>query len=81
MLDVGRDGVRGLLYGDASQLVAQLLGAATIAAIGLALATILFKLGARITPMRVTVETEYEGLDVPEMGARGYPDFTVSSRG
>jgi ammonium transporter, Amt family len=77
----GQDGVRGLFYGDASQLVAQLLGAAVIAAVGFVLATILFRLTAKIVPMRVSAETEYEGLDVPEMGARGYPDFTVTSRG
>jgi hypothetical protein len=33
-----------------------------------------------ITPIRVTAEVEVTGLDGPEMGALGYPDFTVSSR-
>ena len=40
-----------------------------------------FKLSNLITPIRVSRETEIEGLDGPEMGALGYPDFTVASRG
>ena len=38
-----------------------------------------FKLSNLITPIRVSKETEIEGLDGPEMGALGYPDFTVAS--
>jgi Amt family ammonium transporter len=39
-----------------------------------------FKISNRITPIRVDEETEREGLDMPEVGALGYPDMT-STRG
>ncbi len=77
----GCDGVRGLLYGDISQLGAQVLGAAVVAACAFCLAALLFRLSDRIWPMRVSRETELEGLDIPEVGARGYPDFTGAGRG
>jgi ammonium transporter, Amt family len=79
--DLGYDGVRGILYGDASQLAAQLLDAAVVAVFGFVMAYAWFKLSNIITPIRVSREVEIEGLDGPEMGALGYPDFTVTSRG
>ena len=39
------------------------------------MAYVWFKLSNLITPIRVSEETELEGLDVPEMGAHGYPDM------
>ena len=30
-----------------------------------------------ITPIRVPADVEKEGLDIPEMGAHGYPDFSM----
>jgi Amt family ammonium transporter len=75
----GSDGVRGLLFGDASQLGAQVLDAAVVAVFGFMMAYVWFKFSNLITPIRVSRETEMEGLDVPEMGAHGYPDFTVTS--
>jgi ammonium transporter, Amt family len=78
--DFGYDGVRGILFGDASQLVAQVLDAAVVAVFGFLMAYAWFKLSNLITPIRVSRETEIEGLDGPEMGALGYPDFTVASR-
>jgi len=75
------DGVRGILYGDVGQLFAQLLDAAVVAVFGFLMAYAWFKLSNCITPIRVSRETEIAGLDGPEMGALGYPDFTVASRG
>ena len=75
----GVDGVRGLLFGDVSQLWAQLLDAAVVAAFGFAMAFVWFKISNLITPIRVSREVEMDGLDVPEMGAHGYPDFTLAS--
>ena len=72
----GADGVRGALYGDYGQLAAQLLEAAVLAAFGFLTAYAWFKLSNRITPLRVSAEVEVQGLDLPEMGAVGYPDFT-----
>jgi Amt family ammonium transporter len=36
-----------------------------------------FKISNLITPIRVSRETEIEGLDAPEMGVLGYPDFQL----
>jgi ammonium transporter, Amt family len=71
----GSDGVRGLLYGDPSQLVMQLIDASVVAVFGFCMAYAWFKLSNLITPIRVSEETEVEGLDIPEMGAHGYPDL------
>jgi len=73
------DGVRGILYGDASQLMAQLLDAATVLIFGFVMAYVWFKVSNLITPIRVSEETEIEGLDGPEMGAHGYPDFALNN--
>jgi Amt family ammonium transporter len=77
----GSDGVRGLLYGDFSQFIAQCLDAAVVATVGFGMAYIWFKLSDLITPIRVPAEVEIEGLDIPEVGAPGYPDFALHSGG
>jgi Amt family ammonium transporter len=73
----GSDGVRGLFFGDPSQLGMQLINAAVVALFGFAMAYAWFKLSNAITPIRVSRETEMVGLDGPEMGVLGYPDFNV----
>jgi Amt family ammonium transporter len=73
----GVDGVRGLFYGDASQLGAQLLDSAVVCVFGFAMAYVWFKFSNLITPLRVSKEIEIEGLDGPEMGCLGYPDFVI----
>jgi len=75
----GSDGVRGILYGDASQLVMQAIDCTVLAIFGFAMAYVWFKVSNLITPVRVSAETEMAGLDMPEMGGMGYPDFTLSS--
>jgi len=40
-----------------------------------------FKLSNLITPIRVSAETEMAGLDGPEMGVLGYPDFNIGGNG
>ena len=75
----GADGVRGLLYGDFSQFIAQCLDAAVVATLGFVMAYAWFKISDMITPIRVPAEIEIEGLDIPEVGAPGYPDFALHS--
>ncbi len=75
----GSDGVRGLLYGDFSQFVMQLIDAGTVAIFGFVMAYVWFKISDLITPIRVSKEIEIEGLDGPEMGVLGYPDFQLHS--
>jgi Amt family ammonium transporter len=76
----GSDGVRGIIYGDASQLYMQLIDAGVVAVFGFVMAFVWFKLSNLITPIRVPAETEMEGLDGPEMGVLGYPDFALVNR-
>jgi Amt family ammonium transporter len=73
------DGVRGLFYGDASQLWAQLIDAAVVAVFGFVMAYAWFKLSNLITPIRVPREVEIQGLDIPEMGAHGYTGFVMEA--
>ncbi|HEX7481173.1 MAG TPA: ammonium transporter [Polyangiales bacterium] len=77
----GSDGVRGILYGDASQLVMQSIDCVVLVVFGFVMAYAWFKISNLITPIRVSAETELEGLDGPEMGSMGYPDFSLASTG
>jgi ammonium transporter, Amt family len=77
----GADGVRGLLYGDVSQFWAQSLDCVVVAVFGFAMAYVWFKFSNLITPIRVPREVEIEGLDIPEVGAPGYPDFVLTHVG
>ena len=72
------DGVRGLFYGDPSQLFAQLLDAVVVAVFGFVMAYVFFKVSNLIVPIRVSKEDEVAGLDGPIMGVLGYPEFTVN---
>ncbi len=75
----GSDGVRGLLYGDFSQFIMQIIDAGVLIVFGFVMAYVWFKISDLITPIRVSKETEVEGLDGPEMGVLGYPDFQLHS--
>jgi Amt family ammonium transporter len=70
--------VRGLFYGDASQLAVQALGAVACAAYAFAVVFALFKLFGVLVGNRVSPEAELEGLDVSEMGTVAYPDFSLA---
>ena len=67
--------VTGILYGDSGQLAAQILACVTVWVFGFAMAYVWFKLSNFIAPLRVSADVEVQGLDGPEMGALGYPDF------
>jgi len=75
--------VTGLFYGDAGQFIAQCIGTGTCIMVIFVLAWIMFKIIDKIIGLRVTAEQEIAGLDIPEMGTLGYPDFvhTPSSMG
>lgn len=71
-------GVTGLFYGDPSQLVAQCIEAGSCIAWNVLVGGFLFwALGKAIGSNRVTAEVEVGGLDIPEMGVPGYPDFVL----
>ena len=67
--------VRGILYGDASQLVAQIIGPLTNFGFIFGASWLFFKAMDVVMGMRVSPEVELEGLDVPEMGTHGYPEI------
>ncbi len=69
--------VRGLFYGDPGQLVAQLIGVATLVGFVFAFSYIANLVIDVVVGQRVSAEDELEGLDIPEMGALGYPEFVL----
>jgi ammonium transporter, Amt family len=69
--------VRGLFYGDASQLAAQAIGTLTCFVWVFATFFVFFKVVEALMGNRVSAEVELEGLDIPEMGALAYPDFVL----
>jgi len=67
-------GVKGLFFGDASQLVAQLIAVAVLFIWGFGVSFVFFKVLDKVWGLRVAPEDELEGLDIPEMGILAYPD-------
>ncbi len=68
--------VAGLFYGNPKQLLAQLIAIAACALWDLIVAgTLFWLLGKILGTHRVPAEVEIAGLDIPEMGAPGYPEF------
>jgi ammonium transporter, Amt family len=68
--------VRGLFYGDPGQFVAQLIGTVSCILFVFTTMYLFFKITNKIYPMRPAPKDEIEGLDIPEMGVRGYEDAT-----
>jgi Amt family ammonium transporter len=65
--------VRGLLFGDPRQLVAQVIGVVTNAVTIFGLAYLFFRVVERAMGNRVLAEVESGGLDDLEMGSDAYP--------
>ena len=73
----GTNGVRGLFYSDAGQLVAQLIGIATLLGFVFPFTYAVNWVIEVLIGQRVSAEDELEGLDIPEMGALCYPEFVL----
>ena len=67
-------GVRGLFYGDPTQLYAQLICLGVLLVYGFGVSFLFFKLLDKVWGIRIAPEAELEGLDIPEMGVLAYPD-------
>ncbi len=65
--------VRGLLFGDGSQLCAQLIGVITNIVFVFPVAYGFFRIVGRLMGNRVPAEVEWSGLDSSEMGSEAYP--------
>jgi Amt family ammonium transporter len=74
-LGVAGRGVTGLFYGDSKQLVAQLVEVAVGVIWNVAVGGAAFWIIGKLVGNRVSAEVELKGLDIPEMGAEGYPEF------
>jgi Amt family ammonium transporter len=75
-LGVKGQGVTGLFYGDKTQIIAQLIEVGAAIAWNVVVGGVLFYvLGKILGSNRVPAEVEIAGLDVPEMGVPGYPEF------
>ena len=76
----GVDGsVTGLFYGDAGQLVAQLIGVCTLVGFVFTFSFVANWIIDALMGQRVAAKAELEGLDMPEMGALGYPEFELKA--
>src|SRR3979490_488498 len=67
--------VTGLFYGDAGQLAAQLVGISPVLGVVFTLSFAINMVLEYVIGHRVSAETELDGLDIPEMGQLGYPEF------
>jgi len=70
--------VTGLFYGDASQLVAQLVGVGTLIGFVFSFSYAMNWVLDMVLGQRVSAESEIAGLDLPEMGQLGYPEFVFA---
>jgi ammonium transporter, Amt family len=71
--------VTGLFYGDAGQLVAQLMGIATLIGFVFTFGFIVNLAVDAFVGQRSSPKAELEGLDLPEMGQLCYPEFELKS--
>ena len=67
-------GVRGLFYGDPTQLYAQLISLVVLLVWGFGISFVFFKVLDKVWGLRIAPEAELDGLDIPEMGVLAYPD-------
>jgi Amt family ammonium transporter len=72
--------VTGLFYGDAGQLVAQLIGVSALIGFVFVLTFVINLAVDAVIGQRTSAKAEMEGLDLPEMGQIGYPEFELKSR-
>jgi Amt family ammonium transporter len=72
-------GVKGLFFGDASQLLAQLIAVLVLFVWGFGVSFVFFKVLDKVWGLRSKPEDELDGLDIPEMGVLAYPDNVLNS--
>jgi Amt family ammonium transporter len=70
--------VTGLFYGDAKQFLAQCVGTLTCAVFVFVTMWVFFKVLDAVIGNRVSAEVELAGLDLPEVGALAYPEFSLA---
>ena len=68
-------GVKGLFYGDAGQLYAQIADVVVLVVFCSLMTIAFFRILDKTIGMRSSPSDEIGGLDLPETGAMSYPDF------
>jgi ammonium transporter, Amt family len=76
-LGTAGQGVTGLLHGDTSQFICQVIGATLMVVYAFGATFVVFKLVNAVKSLRVSAAVELEGLDVPEFGLPAYPEDMV----
>jgi Amt family ammonium transporter len=71
--------VKGLLYGDGGQMVAQVVHFVGSFVWAVGITFIIFTIVKRFVKLRVSPEVELDGLDMHEFGALCYPDFVLAT--
>jgi len=66
--------VKGWFYGDSSQFFAELIGGSVCIIFVFVAMYVFFKVCDKTMGIRVSAADEMAGLDVPEMGVKGYED-------
>jgi Amt family ammonium transporter len=74
-MGVAGKGVTGLFYGDSGQFIAQVIDVVACVSWNVIAGGIIFVVLGFITPKRVPAAVEIAGLDIPEVGIAGYPEF------
>ena len=70
--DINPDGANGLLYGDASLLIANVISAVVVAVYTMVVTLIIIQIVRFITPVRVTPQEEQKGLDLSQHGEKAF---------
>ena len=74
----GWNGVPGTVVASGAQFMAELVGVVTCFVFVFVSFYVFFKVVGALMGNRVSAETELQGLDLPEMGALAYPEFSIS---
>ncbi len=73
-------GVKGVIMGDWGQLIAQLISCGTVMAWAFGTGCLTFLALKHTLGIRVNLEEEFQGLDIPEHGIECYPEEKLSFR-
>jgi Amt family ammonium transporter len=80
-MNYGGTTARGLFFGDGGQFIAQVIGALVAFGWAFGISWLFFTIQKAIMGLRVSEETELQGLDLPEMGMPGYAPDAEPYRG
>jgi Amt family ammonium transporter len=80
-MNYGGTVAKGLFFGDVGQFIAQVIGALVAFGWAFGISWVFFTIQKAIMGLRVSEETELQGLDLPEMGMPGYAPDAEPYRG